>query len=174
MNKRVLVISEGRILVAQVLRSQSLPEWRNWSHMWRRCVDPKNDSFARYGGAGIAVHDSWKDFAQFYADMGQRPTPRHTLDRYPNNAGNYEPGNVRWATPDEQNLNKKNAVFVEYEGKQQRLHALAQRFGINLNNLRGRLRSGWPLEEALSTPIDKHAKKQRRSPLTPDPQGTTP
>jgi hypothetical protein len=82
-------------------------EYRAWAGMIQRCTNPKNARWADWGGRGISVCDRWHSFENFYADMGPRPSPDHSLDRYPNNDGNYEPGNVRWATRTEQQLNKR-------------------------------------------------------------------
>ena len=89
------------------------PEWRVWQSMIRRCHSPKATSFSYYGGRGIAVCDRWRQgadglhgFECFIADMGRRPSGGLTLDRI-NNDGNYEPGNVRWATRREQQHNKR-------------------------------------------------------------------
>lgn len=86
------------------------PLYGTWAAMWNRCRSPKHDRYDRYGGRGITVCDRWKDFAAFVADVGPKPSPSHTLDRYPNNDGNYEPGNVRWATPKQQANNRARAT----------------------------------------------------------------
>jgi hypothetical protein len=73
-----------------------------------RCLDPRNKHYADYGGRGIGIHEPWLDLATFLRDVGERP-PRHSLDRIDND-GNYEPGNVHWATPAEQAKNRRSPV----------------------------------------------------------------
>lgn len=76
-----------------------------------RCFDPNNAHFDRYGGRGIAMCKEWRhDFAAFLAHVGPKPTPQHSLDRWPNNDGNYEVGNVRWATRKEQALTRSTTI----------------------------------------------------------------
>lgn len=75
--------------------------------MLTRCYNTKHNSYASYGAKGIAVCDAWRNsFEAFKTDMGLRP-PNMTLDRFPNANGNYEPGNCRWATNEQQNRNKR-------------------------------------------------------------------
>jgi hypothetical protein len=76
--------------------------------MRKRCTNPKNVKFPTYGGRGIRVCERWlNSFPNFLADMGERPTGK-TLDRHPNNDGNYEPTNCRWATAKEQRANQRS------------------------------------------------------------------
>lgn len=89
--------SHGRSLTA---------EYTTWSSMKSRCENRNDRSFKRYGAVGISVCGRWRDsFENFLHDMGPRPAGR-SIDRI-NGAGNYEPGNCRWATRSEQNLNRR-------------------------------------------------------------------
>lgn len=93
-------------------RGQRVAEYNVWLLMRDRCRNPKNKRFDRYGGRGISVCGRWNDFAAFYADMGARPTPQHSIDRIDND-GNYEPRNCRWATSSQQRLNQSRAKRSE-------------------------------------------------------------
>lgn len=85
-----------------------LREYKIWSAMKNRCLNPKNSNYSDYGGRGIKIYEPWIHYFQaFYEYLGPRPTPQHSLDRYPDNDGNYEPGNVRWATKLEQTQNRR-------------------------------------------------------------------
>jgi hypothetical protein len=82
-------------------------EYGIWKTMLARCRNPNVKSFKDYGGRGIRVCVRWIKFENFFADMGHRPSPKHSIDRFPDPNGNYEPGNCRWATALEQAHNKR-------------------------------------------------------------------
>lgn len=82
-------------------------EYNSHHSMILRCYNPRSESYRYYGGRGITVCERWRtSYVLFLQDMGRKPTPQHSLDRI-NFNGNYEPGNCRWATVDEQNKNKR-------------------------------------------------------------------
>lgn len=84
------------------------PEYTAWTNMITRCTNPKHNRWQHYGGRGIAICDQWRNsYEAFLADVGRRPSHAHSIDRYPDCDGNYEPGNVRWATGTEQRLNQR-------------------------------------------------------------------
>lgn len=91
------------------------PTSKIWIGMRSRCNDPKNKNYHRYGGRGIKVCERWDSFENFLADMGERPEGL-SIERIEND-GNYEPGNCKWATREEQQNNKRNNVHIEHEGQ---------------------------------------------------------
>jgi hypothetical protein len=87
--------------------------------MLQRCENPKRPGFKHYGAKGVSVCDRWHTFTNFLSDVGLRPGPEFSLDRYPNSSGNYEPGNVRWATRHQQMTNLRPESVQQWK---QNLH----------------------------------------------------
>jgi len=133
------------------------PQYGLWRTMRARCLNPRNVSYHLYGARGITVCERWlNDYSAFLADVGPRPSPQHTLDRYPNNDGHYEPGNVRWATPTQQHRNKRTNRLITFRGDTRCLEDWAEHYGLTRDCLRSRLRMGWSIEAALLTPVGGH------------------
>lgn len=128
------------------------PEYASWDGMVQRCTNPKHPKWEYYGGRGITVCERWRTFAHFLQDMGQRPIGA-TLDRFPNNNGNYEPGNCRWASYIEQHNNTRRQRFVEFQGETITVAELARRVGLYQELIGVRLRRGWSLEQAIEVDV---------------------
>lgn len=118
------------------------PEYSAWLAMMSRCSNPKNKRYPIYGGRGIKVCERWLSFINFISDMGDRPSDKHSLDRYPNKDGNYEPSNCRWATIFEQNRNTNRNVYYEHDGRSQILEAWATELNADPGNIGKRIKSG--------------------------------
>ncbi len=137
------------------------PEYDAWSNMKRRCCSENGRDYKNYGGRGISVCDRWlNSFENFYADMGLKPSPDHSIDRIDND-GNYEPNNCRWATAEEQSNNRRNIVRYSYNGGDYTYTQLARIFDISEEPLRQKLIAGWPVEKAIELMVNnRHGSKK--------------
>lgn len=125
-----------------------------WQDMIRRCQNPKNKAFKNYGGRGIKVCERWFEFENFLADMGEPPSKKHSIDRKDNN-GNYEPSNCKWATPMEQQNNRRNNRLITYQGKTQSMSMWCRELHISTSAVYNRLARHWSIEKIFSTPVRK-------------------
>lgn len=124
-----------------------------WSGIRQRTTNPNYHSWADYGGRGVKICGRWQDsFENFYTDMGPRPSLGHTIDRFPNRDGDYEPSNCRWATHKEQQRNRRNNRLIEYKGEKLPISVWTERFGFKKNTIRNRLVAGWPVDQILRAP----------------------
>jgi hypothetical protein len=147
---------------------QVTPEYAAWCRMLQRCNNPNNASYSDYGGRGIRVCPEWEaSFETFFAHVGPRPSPEHSLDRWPNADGNYEPGNVRWATPREQQNNKRNNRLITINGEMRTLSEWVRISGVSRQALYRRIKEGWPPEQLLSPPSEHHQRNGRLYGLRP-------
>lgn len=88
------------------------PEYKAWWSMLERCENLSHPQYHNYGGRGICVVGLMRDFSTFLSEIKERPSDRHSIDRI-NNNGNYEVGNVRWATPIQQARNKRHKLSLQ-------------------------------------------------------------
>lgn len=130
------------------------PEYRAWRNMISRCESSCWRDFANYGGRGIRVCERWREsFEAFLEDVGRRPSPQHSIDRYPNVDGNYEPGNVRWATLKEQARNKRNTLWLTVDGVKKSAAEWADLSGITQRAIEYRIKSGWAPKRIVAEPL---------------------
>lgn len=126
-------------------------EYTAWTAMKTRCYNKSVRSYKNYGARGIKVCDRWLLYTNFLADMGRAPSPKHSLERK-NNNGNYEPGNCKWATDEEQRINTSTLRRITLNGQTKTITHWAVFLGLKPKTLDNRLRVGWSIERALSEP----------------------
>lgn len=125
--------------------------YRIWSKIKDRCLNPNSKRYPDYGGRGISMFEEWvyapEGFIKFRNYMGQRPSKKHSIDRYPNNDGNYEPGNIRWATAAEQCRGRRSNVWIEYNGEKMIMKDWSNRLGVDNRLIHRMYKSGKPFSE---------------------------
>ena len=129
------------------------PEYAAWASMIQRCESPSQQNYKHYGGRGIKVCSRWRtSFSNFLADMGRKPTPKHTLERIFVN-GNYNPENCRWATQREQVVNSRHCRMLNFDGLTLPVSLWAMKLKLPYSTLNARINKlHWPINKALSTP----------------------
>lgn len=128
------------------MNNSERPEYRVWAKMRARCRHRDNKN---YGGRGILVCERWGAFEKFFADMGPRPSIKHSIEREDVN-GNYEPGNCRWATHVEQMRNTRVSVTVDLYGECVNVSAKCEQLGMSYQTVYMRLRRGMTPEQAFN------------------------
>ena len=119
------------------------PEYNTWVHMNQRCHNPKNKDYDKYGGRGIEVCPVWrKSFEAFYMMIGPRPNIDDTIERIDYNKG-YLPGNVKWASRQEQVLNKSDNVHLEIDGVTKTVSQWAEESPVSGFTIYKRIKRGW-------------------------------
>lgn len=145
------------------------PIWHSYNNMIRRCHDPKNDAFGRYGAIGIVVCDRWRfgdgtlnGFQCFVADMPLHPGKGYSIERPKNDEG-YHLGNAVWATAKQQAANRRSNIIVEIGGEKLILSEAIIKFGKASDpTIRARIARGWSYERALLTVELTIAEKRAR------------
>lgn len=127
------------------------PEWQAWNHMCQRCTNPRDKHYKDYGGRGITVCERWASFDEFIKDMGDRPSPKHSLDRINGDKG-YAPENCRWATAITQASNRRSVIWIEYGGQRNTVAGWAKATGINRTTILARYHKGLTPDRIL-TPV---------------------
>lgn len=131
-------------------RGGRTPAYQAWKAMRSRCHSPTNQDYKEYGGRGIVVCEEWRNsFEAFLRDMGE-PSTGLSLDRFPDNNGNYEPGNCRWTTSKNQGRNKRNNRLITFNGITAPLSEWAETTGLTITTIYTRFRKGYSVEKILS------------------------
>jgi hypothetical protein len=127
------------------------PTYKSWDKMIQRCCNPNCPEYRYYGGRGITICEAWSDFANFLADMGERPAGT-SIDRINVNLG-YFKGNCRWATSTIQANNTRRNTLITHNGKTKTIAEWAKEKNLNYDVLYSRIKKhGWSVVEALETP----------------------
>lgn len=139
------------------------PAYRSWKSMKVRCNNANFHSYNLYGGRGIVVCERWNSFQNFLEDMGEPPTPKHTLDRI-NSNGNYCPENCRWATRYEQSRNTSQNVFVTINNCRLCVSDWSKWCGVPVTNILSRkYYYGWTWPDSSLTPSCKKKRHKKLS-----------
>jgi hypothetical protein len=135
--------------------------------MLARCYNPNHNRYHRYGERGITVCDEWKEsFLEFFNCVGPAPTKKHSLQRIDND-GNYEPGNVRWASRVTQARSRHNNHMITYEGISLCIADWSDLLGMDPIVLCARIHAGWSTHRAFTQPVRK--RRNGKPDLIPKP-----
>ena len=134
------------------------PEYIAWQDMKTRCFNPNYKRYPNWGGRGITVYDRWLNSSEnFLADMGLKPTVKHSLDRI-NNDADYCPENCRWATKAEQQNNRKNNYLITINDETYTIAQWTEKMGFSASVIQKRLKYGWSEFDAVMTLVRQYKK----------------
>lgn len=154
-------VSLGRRTHGHTVGNQVTGIYTSWAGMMDRCYREKATHFRIYGGRGIKVCEQWHSFHGFVKDMGPTWEKGLEIDRFPNMNGNYEPGNVRWATDIQQARNTRLVKFIEHDGQKLGIGEWSERTGIPRGTIGKRLKKGLSPSAILSTDYGQwHTRKK--------------
>ena len=125
-------------------------EYTCWAGIKARTGNPNEPLFPYYGGRGITMDLTWDDFTVFLLDVGEKPTPQHSLDRIDNERG-YCKDNVRWATKKEQARNRRSNLVFERNGEKHCLREWCEIFSVPYKRTWRRIKDGWSFDEAVTS-----------------------
>ena len=146
---------EGRKRAASLIFKHGMCDtitYRSWANMKTRCNKSNHSGYKNYGARGIKVCEDWVTFENFYKDMGDRPSSKHSIERIDNN-GNYEPSNCRWATTIEQCNNTRKNIEIEFYGTKLTIAEWSRVLNLPYYLLRNRLNTlKWSVFKSFMTP----------------------
>lgn len=145
-----LKLQPGNVRHGHAKKDKISAVYQIWCSIIQRCTNPKCAGWKNYGGRGISICERWKRFDNFIADMGERPSTKHSIDRIDND-GSYEPSNCRWATRKEQSRNKRGVRMLTANGTTQCVRDWAATLGVSDHKVRFRIKNGLPLDYSGST-----------------------
>jgi hypothetical protein len=145
----------------QKIGGKTSPIYITWYHMIDRCTNPNHKYYHSYGGRGITVCERWKIFSNFHKDMGEVPKGLQ-IDRIDNDKGYYKE-NCRWATPKQNSRNRRSNKMITYNGVTKSLVEWSEDIGISCDTIGCRLKRNWSIAKALTTPVNKTTKNNKRS-----------
>ena len=137
------------------------PEYSCYRNMKQRCLNPNHFKYSYYGARGIKICERWlESFDNFYADMGNRPSPKHSIERKDNLLG-YSPDNCIWEIAKKQMNNTRWNRNITFEGITLTVAEWADKCGLNQSTLRNRITKGWSIKDAINIPkINQHTNEK--------------
>lgn len=136
---------ENTIQMKRTHGETETPLYKIWSDIKKRCNNPNSKAYRNYGARGIKISQEWEnDYLTFKADIGERPSPDHEIDRIDND-GDYRKGNCRWVTHTENMKNTRAAIRVDYRGRKMPLKDVSELSGVPYLKLYYRVKNGKPL-----------------------------